>query len=499
MPTFTYKAKNEQGVAVEGTLEAENRPAVTAKLRQMGYFPISVQEQGSAGSGVAAASTVGTESQGNSLTRIIPKLFATAPATGGNGANAAAQPSSTKTITKSFHKSAVMNLQAQQAAARKLAGKRVPAKPVPAKSQSGIGSAPAAQSSGPSFFSGKRVSSSDLTAFNRQLADLLGAGIPLVKSLAILQKQSVNVRLQEIIGEINNDVSGGTTFADALAKNPREFSKLYVAMVRSGEAGGMLDEVLKRLADYSEQDEQTKSKIKSALAYPVVMILVGMIAVSVMFIYIIPKITGVFKELNQTLPAMTQMLISVSEFTQNYWYIVLGSIVAVGVLVVQLVRTQEGRLFWHKAQLKLPLVGDLVRKQEVARFSRTLGSLLKNGVSILTALKITRDVLNNEIVRTELDGVLEGITQGTGIAEPLRTSVIFPQMTVNMMSVGEETGQLESVLLRISESFELEVDRKVRTLTSLIEPLIIVAMGFVVGFIVIAMLLPIFSLNPGGG
>ncbi|MGF1573305.1 MAG: type II secretion system F family protein [Sumerlaeia bacterium] len=495
MPTFAYKAKNQDGAPVDGTLEAENRPAVAAILRQMGYFPISVQEEVPVGVGVVTRDA--RDSGGNSLTRIIPKLF-----TGSPSSDSVPQPgaSQSKTITKSFHKSAALNLQAQQAAARKLQGKRAPAKPVPGKAPStDKRSSQAAPSTSPGFFSGKRVTSSDIASFNRQLADLLGAGIPLVKALSILQKQSVNLRLREIIAEINTDVSGGTTFADALAKNPREFSKLYVAMVRSGEAGGMLDDVLKRLADYSEQDELTKSKIKSALAYPVVMILVGMIAVSVMFVYIIPKITGVFKELNQTLPAMTQMLITSSEFTQNYWYIVLGAIVAIVVFLTQLVRTQDGRLFWHKTQLRLPLIGDLVRKQEVARFSRTLGSLLKNGVSILTALKITRDVLNNEIVRLELDSVLEGITQGQGIAEPLRTSIVFPQMTVNMMSVGEETGQLEAVLLRISESFEAEVDRKVRTLTSLIEPLIIVALGLVVGFIVIAMLLPIFSLNPGGG
>lgn len=498
MPTFAYKAKNEQGSPVDGTLEAENRPAVTAKLRQMGYFPISVSEQSSvlAGNGAAKTGAAQNDSHGNSLTRIIPKLFSAPKREGAQTGDA----ESSNPVMKSQHKSSAMNVQAKQSAARKLVGKRLPAKPTPTKKattekapvQSGE------QENSFAFLTRKRVSTSDIAAFNRQLADLLGAGIPLVKALSILQKQTTNVRLQEIISDVNNDVSGGTTFADALAKSPREFSKLYVAMVRSGEAGGMLDDVLTRLADYSEQDEQTKSKIKAALAYPVVMILVGILVVSVMFVYIIPKITGVFKELNQTLPTMTRVLISTSDFTKDYWFVIIGAVAAIIVLISQLLRTQDGRLFWHRAQLKIPIVGDLVRKQEVARFSRTLGSLLKNGVSILTALKITRDVLNNELVRAELDNVLDGITQGQGMAEPLRNSIFFPQMTVNMMSVGEETGQLESVLLRISDSFELEVERKVRTLTSLIEPLIIVLMGFVVGFIVIAMLLPIFSLNPGG-
>jgi type II secretion system protein F len=489
MPTFHYKAKNQEGAPVEGSLDSESRAGATEQLRRMGYFPISVAEKGANSSAAVATG----EAKGNSITRLLPKLAfgGSAPAMSGSSAAVPRPSGVSPRVSRAVVKPKTLNNQAQ-AAAKKVPVKAAGKAPVRTTMEK---NASAASSGG--FFSRNRVTSSDLAAFNRQMADLLGAGIPLVKALTILQKQSDNPRLQEIITNLNADVSGGATFADALAKHPMEFSKLYVAMVRSGEAGGMLDDVLKRLADYSESEELTKSKIKSALAYPVVMMIAGAVAIAVMFIYIIPKITGVFKELNQTLPAITQVLITVSEFAQGYWYIVLGVMVALLLGIAQVLKTQEGMLFWHKTQIRLPLFGDLVRKQEVSRFSRTLGSLLKNGVSILTALKITREVLKNELVKAELDAVIEGITQGQGMAEPLRNSQFFPPVAINMMTVGEETGQLENVLLRISDSYESEVDRKIRTLTSLIEPLIIVIMGLVVGFIVIAMLLPIFSLNPG--
>ena len=347
-------------------------------------------------------------------------------------------------------------------------------------------------------FRRRRVSTSDVASFNRQMADLLGAGIALVKALTILSKQTESEEMRRIILEINSDVQGGATFADALAQHPKIFSKLYVAMVRSGEAGGMLDEVLTRLADFSEQEEQLRGRIKAALAYPVVMIVAGGGAVFVMFSYVVPKIVGTFRELNQTLPMMTQILIKISDFAQQYWWAVIAALVVFSGSFWRFTQSDEGRVLWHRFQLNVPLFGDLVRKREVARFTRTLGSLLKNGVSILTALGITREVVNNTLVRQEVDRVIEEITQGAGIANPLKDSNIFPPVTVNMMAVGEETGQLENVLLRISDSFEMEVDRKVKTLTSLIEPLIIVVMGLIVGFIVISMLLPIFTLDPSG-
>jgi len=478
MPKFAYKARDTKGGVIEGTMDADEKGHVTARLQQMGYFPVSVQAGAAAKAAAPAAAVAAPASP--SLAKLIPGI--------GGGDAAKTDARSTRSQVN------VPKLGGSRAGVAKIPAKEAKPKaetPKPKAEDGGKAAAP--------FFQRRAVKTADLASFNRQLADLLGAGIPLVKALSILGRQTDNEALRGIINTINSDVSGGLTFADALGKHPREFSKLYTAMVRSGEAGGMLDEVLNRLADFSEQEEQLKGRVKSALAYPVVMVVAGSGAIFVIFTYVVPKIVGTFAELNQTLPAITQLLIAVSNFTASYWYLVLGGIAAAVASFWQFVRTPQGRVAWSVLQLRLPLFGDLVRKREVARFSRTLGSLLRNGVSILSALAITRDVLENEVVRGEVDKVQEQITQGAGIAEPLRNSAVFPPVTVNMMSVGEETGNLQNVLLRISESYEIEVERKVRTLTSLIEPLIICVMGLVVGFIVIAMLLPIFSLDPTGG
>lgn len=439
MPTFVYKAKDKKGAPVEGSMEAEGRAAVVSRLQQMGYFPVAINQGIKRGGKVVASGAT--------------KKGAAAPkAKGGKEAPKASTSSS---------------------------------------------------SDGQTFMewwnSRRGITSGDLAGFNRQLADLLGAGIPLVKGLAILNKQTSNEKLREVIFAILDDVQGGTTFADALAKHPKVFSKLYVAMVRSGEAGGMLDDVLQRLADFSEQEEQTRGKIKSALAYPVVMVIAGSIAVFVMFSFIIPRITATFEQLNQALPAITQLLITMSDATQEYWLIGLAVIAVVVVITWQFLQSNEGRAMWHRTQLSLPLMGPLIQKSEVARFARTLGSLLRNGVSILVALEIVKEVLNNQVVRGEVEKVVEEITQGSGVAQPLKNSKVFPPIAVNMIAIGEETGRLPEVLLRVSESFEGQVERAVRTLTSLLEPIIIVIMGAIVAFIVIAMLLPIFSLDPSGG
>jgi type II secretion system protein F len=442
MPPFSYKAKDKTGKVVTGTIDADARGSVISRLQQMGYYPISIEAGGRKVVAKAEAATPAPAAK-------MPKL----PSLGRKGAKPGekardATPSPTK------------------AAAAPGGGRR------------------------------RRIKTADIATFNRQLADLLGAGIALVKALTILTRQTANESLRDVILEVNSDVQGGATFADALSRHPKNFSKLYVAMVRSGEAGGMLDEVLARLADFSEQEEALKGRIISALAYPAVMIVAGFGAVIVMFAYVVPKIVATFTQLNQTLPAITQLLISISSFVQNYWFFVIGALGAGGFAFWQFTRSERGLLLWHETQLKLPIFGSVIQKREVARFARTLGSLIKNGVPILTALGITREVVNNTLVRAEVEKITEELTQGASIAEPLKNSKVFPSVTVNMLAVGEETGQLPQVLLRISDSFEMEVDRQVKTLTSLIEPLIIVVMGLVVGFIVIAMLVPIFTLDP---
>ncbi len=342
----------------------------------------------------------------------------------------------------------------------------------------------------------RRVSINDLATFNRQLADLLSSGIPLVRALGIIQNQTTNETLVEIIGQVAQDVAGGDSLAGALAKHPKVFSKLYVAMVRSGEAGGMLDVVLSRLADFSETEAEVRAKIKAALAYPVVMILAGVGAVTILMTVVMPKILKIYGELNQTLPLPTQMLIAISDGLRNYWPFILAGIAAAILGLWRILTTPDGKRAFDRLIVKIPLLGPMIIKREIANFARTLGSLLHNGVSILPALEIVHEVLTNTVVADEVAKIPEHVTQGEGVAGPLKKSKVFPPVVTNMIAIGEETGRLDEVLLKVARSYELEVERAVKTLTSLIEPLIILGMGIIVGFIVIAMLLPIFSIDP---
>lgn len=345
----------------------------------------------------------------------------------------------------------------------------------------------------------RRIRTSDKSSFNRQMSDLLSAGVPLVKALSILVNQTPNEALREVLQQVNSDVQGGDTFARALSKHPRVFPPLYVAMVKAGESGGMLDAVLQRLADFSEQEEELRGKVKSALAYPAVMVVAGIGAVIVMMTVVIPKIVNIFGELNQTLPTPTLILIAVSNFFATKGWILLLALGAAGFAIWRFLKTPDGRRMWHRAQLKAPLFGMIVLKREVARFARTLGALLANGVPILSSLEITQAVVQNLLVRDEVEKISENVTQGSGVARALKGSEIFPAVVVNMINVGEETGRLAEVLTKVANSYEIEVDRSVKTLTSLLEPMIIFLMALLVGFIVISMLLPIFSLDPTGG
>lgn len=343
----------------------------------------------------------------------------------------------------------------------------------------------------------RRVKINDMATFNRQLADLLSSGIPLVKALAVIQNQTPNPTLKTIIQQVTQDVSGGDSLAGAMSRHPKVFNKLFVAMVKAGEAGGLLDQVLQRLADFAESEAETRSKVKSALAYPLVMVGAGAGAVVVLMVVVMPKIMKIYEDLDQQLPATTVILIRLSTFLQAYWYVVLLALIIVGVVFWRAIHTKEGKRAVDGFVIKIPVLGPMIIKKEVANFARTLGSLLHNGVSILPALDITHGVLNNQIVADEVATIPENVTQGEGMAAPLRKSKVFPPVVVNMMAIGEETGRLDNVLTKVAKSYDTEVDRAMKTLTSLLEPLIILGMGLVVGFIVISMLLPIFSIDPG--
>lgn len=346
---------------------------------------------------------------------------------------------------------------------------------------------------------GARIKTRDLTQFYRQMADLVGAGIPLVKALSIVQSQTLNPRLRSILGQINQDVQAGDTFSRSLEKHPAIFSKLTISMIKAGEAGGLLEDSLTRLADFAENEQELRGRIASALAYPAIMIVAGGLAVFAIFTFVIPRIVGIFEELNQALPLMTVVLIAASDFMRNYWFLVLLGIAALALGLRRWVATERGRYQFDQGLLKIPVVGELLLKRDVARFTRTLGALLRNGVPILDALEIASQVLTNSVIRRDLEGVPESVTQGGGMAPSLRESKLFPPVVTNMVAIGEETGNLPDVLTKVATSYESEVDRQMKALTSIIEPVIILVLGVVVAFIVIAMLLPIFELDPTAG
>lgn len=351
----------------------------------------------------------------------------------------------------------------------------------------------------PSNKRGAKLKTRNITMFYRQMSDLVGAGVPLVKALGIVKTQAPDPDLANLISQIDRDVQGGDTFARALEKHPRVFSKLSTAMIHAGETGGLLDEVLVRLADFAEAEEELRGKILSALAYPVIMIFAGIGAVMILLTYVIPKITGVFSELNQALPWMTQILITASHFLGTYWWAILAAIPTLIFGVGNYRKTDAGRLAIDRMLLRVPALGEVILKREIASFTRTFGSLLRNGVAILNALEISAEVLTNRAIIKDIEKIPEGIAEGRGIAGTLRNSKYFPPVVINMIAIGEETGNLPGVLLKVAGTYETQVDRAVKTLTSIIEPVIILSMGVVVGFIVIAILLPIFSLDPSGG
>ncbi len=351
----------------------------------------------------------------------------------------------------------------------------------------------------PGLFGRGRVKTADLATFNRQMSDLISSGIPLVKALEVVGSQTVNPTLTKTIEMIANDVSSGDTLAEALGKHPRFFNALTVAMVRAGETGGMLESVLQRLADFAENEEETRSKIKSALAYPAVMVVVGAGAIAVLITVVIPKIVGIFRDMDQVLPLPTRILLGATGFMSEWWLVILGAIVGGVFACWRFSKTENGARLIHGLMLSIPVYGEVILKREVGQFARTLGELVRNGVPILSAFEIAQRVLTNRIIADEVAQVPEALTEGGGIAESLKGSKHFPPVVINMVSIGEETGNLPSALLKVASSYEKQVDRAVKTMTSLLEPLIILAMGIVVGAIVISMLLPIFTLDPTGG
>ncbi|UVT15298.1 MAG: type II secretion system F family protein [Nitrospira sp.] len=344
---------------------------------------------------------------------------------------------------------------------------------------------------------GSGVSEKDLVVFTRQFGTMINAGLPLIQCLEILSTQSESVPLRKAVGEVKGMVEGGSTFSDALHKHPKIFDDLYVNMVHAGEVGGLLDTILGRLSKHIEKAMKLKGQIKSALVYPAAIVGIAAIVITVLMIWVIPVFEKMFKEMSggkMALPAPTQLVIDASNFAQGNWYIILGVIVALVVAVKKYYATPQGRLAIDKLILKLPVFGDLVRKASVAKFTRTLGTLLASGVPLLEALTICAKTSGNKVVEGALLDAKISISGGKTISEPLAKSGTFPKMVTHMISVGESTGALDNMLGKIADFYEDEVDEAVGNLTALLEPMMMVFLGVTVGFIVVAMYLPIFTM-----
>jgi general secretion pathway protein F len=340
---------------------------------------------------------------------------------------------------------------------------------------------------------GFRRSKGDLLTFTTELSVLLGAGLPIDRSLNILSEVSEEKEMKRIIQSILKSIREGGSFSDALQKHPRSFPRLYVNMIRAGEAGGVLDIVLDKLNEFLESAKELKDSIFSAMIYPAILSLTGGISIIILLTFVLPKFSVIFAELGGSIPLSTKVLLGVSSGLRTYWWIFLLAIFMVWGIARSYMRSTQGRLRWDA--LKLRLFGDLVRKLETARFCRTLGTLLKSGVSFLQALENSKDVISNQVIASALDNVAKGAKEGKGIAGPLANAGVLPPLALSMIKVGEETGQLDIMLIKVAAAYEKSLKETVRRFVSFLESGMILAMGLVIGFIVISMLMAIFSIT----
>jgi len=401
MPKYIYKAKKGPGDVIEGVIDAETYDGAVSKLSNMGYFPISVKEEGLA-----------------------------------------------------------------------------------------------SQVSGKSFLSArKKVRLTDLSVFTRQLSELLSSGMPLLRSLQVLNQQTENKRLQSIIRDLSKTIQDGGTLSDALAKHPKIFSSLYVNITKSGELGGRLEHALARLADFLDKEEEMASRVRQAMAYPALMCAVGFATILVLLTVVIPRLVVMFEDIGQTLPLPTLILMGVSDFMVKYGWLIILAIGFMVFLIKRKASTAEGKAKLDIFKLNFPLVGALINKLEIARFSRTLATLLDSGIPILSAMDAVINTVQNEIIKGELKKSRQDIKDGASLGRSLKEATQIPPYVTNMITVGEEGGKLENVLFRIASSYEAQADKAIGFLLTLLEPVLILVMGLVVGFIVISMLLPIFHFN----
>lgn len=421
MPRYSYVALDSRGQESSGVIEADSQNDALGQLRQSGYFPKSIAEEG-------------------------------------KGAKA-----KSKSPVKA------------QSAARKEIKINIP------------------------FLQKKTIKPKTLMIFTRQLATLIDAGLPLLRGLTVLSKQEPDHVLKGVIINLAESVQGGGTFSESLGGHPRIFNKLYVNMVKAGELGGVLELVLLRLAEFQEKAQKIKNKVVAAMFYPIIVLVIAIVILAFLLVFIVPKFEAIFADMlgGKPLPALTQFVINSSNVIKNHSLEIVGSIVVLIILYKVISKTKKGIQIIDSIKLKAPLFGDLTRKSSISRFTRTLGTLVTSGVPILQALNITRETAGNMVIADAISKVHDSVKEGESIVQPLEASGVFPPMVISMIDVGEETGQLPEMLLKVAEVYDDEVDNAVSGLTSLLEPIMIVFLAVIVGTIVIALFLPLISIITG--
>jgi type II secretion system protein F len=341
----------------------------------------------------------------------------------------------------------------------------------------------------------KRVGIKSLFAFTQELTTLVSAGLPIDRSLDILGNLTENMTLREIVKDVLKRIEEGNSLAEALGYHPRVFPRLYVNMVKAGESGGFLEAILSRLTQYLQSTKEIREYLISVMLYPLILTIVSGISITILVTFVIPRFARIFSDMKQAIPLPTQIMLSISYFVKGYWWIILGVIALIYFGLKMYKQNEERRWRWDRFKLRWMVIGDLIKKVEVARFSRTLGTLLQSGVPILPAFNLVREISQNRAISRSIGHVHDRLREGKGISKSLDETGVFPPLAVHMIGVGEETGRLDEMLIRVAETYEENVQNAVKRFVSLLEPLIILVMGVVVGFIVISMLLAIFSIN----
>jgi general secretion pathway protein F len=340
-----------------------------------------------------------------------------------------------------------------------------------------------------------RIRRKDLLVFTQELHTLVHAGFPLDRSLAVLGQLAESPAMAEVIQDVLKEVKGGKSFSEALAKYPEVFPKVYISMVKAGEAGGVLDEILERLASYLETSGELRSYIIGAMIYPALLSAVGLVSVIILTVFVVPRFTGIFEDMGVPLPLPMAILGFLSHVVSKYWWLVIAAAAATGYYFKRFRDSEEGRLKLDRWLLRIPMVGVALRKLEVARFSRTLGTLLHGGVPLLQSMTIVRDVIGNQSIAKTIEPIRNGIKKGEGITQPMKQSGVFPPLAMHLIEVGEESGRLDSMLIQVADNYDVEVRNSIKNLIAFFEPALILLMGILIGTIVVSMLTAIFSIN----